>query len=129
YNFKFFSIDTNGTSTTFDTTLWLANGISPEDFDIIPPNQDLYLCDQDTLQNASGAVMKFSRSLLTNFAGDLLITQGGEIVPGHPSQLFIIHRNGIEFEVRSISYFHSAPFDGHLEHVSFAPIDIPSNPQ
>src|ERR1051326_6678130 len=61
-----FAIDTNGAVARFDL------GISAEDFDIIPPNQDLYCVDEH-----DGVVLKVSQTLLTNYVGDLLITQGG----------------------------------------------------
>jgi Calx-beta domain len=85
-------------------------GICPEDFDIIPPNQDLYCTDQ-----VNGSLFKVSRTLLTNFWGDLLITQEGF---GNPS-LHIVHWSGSNFITRRLSYTNA------MEHCTFAPIDIP----
>ena len=73
-----FAIGTNGVVTRFDL------GISAEHFDIIATNQDLYCGDE-----REGVVLKLSRTLLANYVGDLLITQGGRYVP--PPELFILH--------------------------------------
>ena len=85
-------------------------GIAPEDFDIIRPNQDLYCTDQE-----HGLILKVSRNLLTNFWGDLLITQEGFNNPG----LNIVRWSGSNFITRRISYTNT------MEHSTFAPIDIP----
>ncbi|MGH7952620.1 MAG: hypothetical protein ACREFE_11985 [Limisphaerales bacterium] len=91
--------------------------VSPEDFDIIPANQDLYLCD-----HSRGALLKLSHTYLQDYVGDLLITQAGEF---EPARLFIVNWNGTQFVVRSI------PAPGgttDIEHVTFAPLDLPSQP-
>jgi len=86
-------------------------GINAEDFDIVQPNQDLYACDQD-----AGLIIKLSRNLLTNFWGDLVITQEGFNNPGFN----FVRWSGSNFMVRHLSYTNK------LEHSTFAPIVIPS---
>ena len=90
---------------------------SPEDFDIIPTNQALYCVDQSTPEE----VVKVSSNLLTNYWGDLLITQAGDGrgLPG--GKLFIVHWDSTNstFVTRSLSDC------GHdFEHITFAPIDL-----
>jgi hypothetical protein len=110
------SIDTNGIVESF------ALGIAPEDFDVIPTNQDLYIAAYN-----EGQILRMSKSLLTNFVGDLLITQEGSstISP----KLFIVHWDavGSNYLTRSIS----APSFGNqgFEHSTFAPISLPTIPQ
>ena len=111
---------TNGDVTTNDTTLLFPGGIHPEDFEIIPPNQDLYACDP------VGQIVKLPASYLTNFVGDLMITDAGEY--GDPSaKLFIVHWDAVtsNFITRSIQYIRPGPSNGRLEHVTFAPINLP----
>ena len=112
-----FAIDTNGAVAKFDL------GISAEDFDVIPPNQDLYCVDEH-----DGLVLKVSQTLLTNYVGDLLITQGGRAAP--PPELFIVHWDGVKFVCRGIEvpYYSKGTFttnDNELESCVFAPINIP----
>jgi hypothetical protein len=96
-------------------------GITPEDFDIIKPNQDLYCLDV-----ARSKIWKLSSTLLTNYWGDLLITEEGAEAPDSNGRLFIVHWDNAKtnFVVRSIvnpgSWF---------EHVTFAPINLPSHPE
>jgi hypothetical protein len=86
-------------------------GITPEDFDIIKPNEDLYCLDvsQERLR-------KISSTLLTNYWGDLLITQEGAEGPDPFGRLFIVHWDNAKtnFVVRSILN------SGFLEHVTFS---------
>jgi hypothetical protein len=98
------SVDTNG------AVAYYFLGVHPEDFDIIPPNQDLYCTDQ-----INGSLFKISRTLLTNFWGDLLITQEGFANPS----LHFVHWTGSNFITRRLSYTNA------MEHCTFAPIDIP----
>lgn len=104
------TVATNGVVADFDL------GIAPEDFDIIPPNQDLYLTSYN-----EGRVLKLSRTLLTNYVGDMLITQ-------EATKLFIVKWNSMEgeFEVRSISVGTDCGEPLGLEHATFAPINLPS---
>ena len=112
------AIDTNGTAASY------ALGIDPEDFDIIPPTNDLYCVDYNGDQSS---IVKLSHSVLTNYVGDLLVTQAGEIIPPEPTaQLFIVHWSGTNFVTRAISYYRADGTRGHFEHVTFAPINIPS---
>lgn len=99
------AVSTNGTAS------YHYLGIAPEDFDVVPPNQDLYACDQD-----AGLIVKISRNLMTNFWGDLLITQEGFNNPGFN----FVRWTGSNFMVRHLSYTNK------LEHATFAPIAIPS---
>ena len=93
-----FAIDTNGTVSAFDLGIINVDqqngvGLSCEHFDIIPPNQDLYLIGEE----ADGKILKVSHTLFTNYVGDLLITQGGLWV-GRP-ELYIVHWNGSQFSL------------------------------
>src|ERR1051326_1456160 len=115
-----FAVDTNGVVARFDL------GISAEDFDVIPPNQDLYCVDEH-----DGLVLKVSQTLLTNYVGDLLITQGGRAAP--PPELFIVHWDGLRFVCRGIEvpYYSKGTFttnDNELESCVFAPMRIPPLP-
>ena len=95
-----YTIDAGGVVTTIDTTTLFLDGIRTEDFEIIPPNRNLYACDPDV-----GRIMKLPASYLTNYVGDLLITEGGEQSP--PAKLFILHWNATaaNFDVHIIRYF------------------------
>lgn len=109
-----YAISTNGTVESFDL------GIAAEDFDIIKPGQDLYCLA------VAGPVSlrKISSSLLTNYWGDLLITQEGAVGPDNNGRLFIVHWNNsnTNFVVRSLT-------EGSewFEHVTFAPINLPAH--
>jgi hypothetical protein len=109
-----YTIDPNGVVTTNDTTLLFPGGIYPEDFDIIPPSNHLYFGN-----SGSNAVFKLSATYLTNYVGDLLITDAGEVSP--QGKLFIVHWDAAttNFVVRRIRS------TGGFEHVTFAPIDLP----
>jgi hypothetical protein len=113
------AIDPSGTVTSFDLR------IEPEDFDVIEPNQDLYCVDQGDAETLPPKILKLSRTLLTNYWGDLLITQEGTqpadpTAPHHP-KLFILHWDSTNaaFVTRRISH------DTLFEHVTFAPLNIP----
>ncbi len=104
-----YTIATNGATASF------ALGIAPEDFDIIPANQNLYICDFD--QNK---ILKLPAAYFANHVGDLLITEAGEF--GSSPKLFIVHWNGTSFITTSLSY------NGIFEHVTFAPLNLPALP-
>jgi hypothetical protein len=108
------AIDTNGAVRSFMLD------IEPEDFDIIPPNQDLYCVDFD-----NSAVVKLRRDYFTNYVGGLLITQAGEFDPvAHPSKLFVV-----QWDNDTTNFvIHSLTGPGKFEHVTFAPINLPGQP-
>jgi hypothetical protein len=109
--------DTNGTVTPY------ALGIAPSDFDLIPPNQDLYCCDQK-----HNRLVKIPRTLLSNDVGHLLITQAGEVQSGalNDGRLFIVHWDAAStnFVIKTIPYFDADGNPAQLEHVTFAPISL-----
>ena len=109
-----FAVKTNGAFTSFDMD------IEPEDFHIIPTNQDFYLSDRGNQQ-----ILKLPRTLLTNYIGDIIITQSGELDANHPATLFIVYWDSstTNFVKRSISFD-----SGELEQGTFAPMNIPSTP-
>jgi len=112
-----YAVDTNGNVTLFSL------GIASEDFDIISTNQDLYICDNDSPYK----ILKLSHTWLTNYVGDLLITQAGDGNFGYTDpRLFIVNWNGTNFVTRSIA---GRPYGfSHFEHVSFAPLSLHSQP-
>jgi hypothetical protein len=115
------TVATNGVVASFDL------GIEPEDFDLIETNQDLYCLDQgDGENNIQPRLIKLSRTLLTNFWGQMLITQEGaqHFTPSSPireGKLFFVQwdNSTTNFVTRRISL-------GILfEHATFAPITLP----
>jgi hypothetical protein len=110
-----FAVDATGAMRPFDL------GIAPEDFDVIPTNQDLYCVVFEDL--GPGSILKLSKAFLTNYVADLLITQAGE-GPFAPT-LFIVHWDSTNqvFVTRSIPM--PEGLGAHLEHVTFAPTTIP----
>jgi hypothetical protein len=105
------------------------DGLSTEHFDIIPPNQDFYLVAEGT-GLADGQILKLSHIWLTNYVGDLLITQGGRYV-GEP-EMYIVHWNGSNFISRGIplQYYSRTNFSStnvvEIEGACFAPTNFPS---
>jgi hypothetical protein len=116
-----YTIATNGAVVAYTTTNFYFSGIHPEDFDIIPPNQNLYGCD-----NGINALVKLPASYFTNFVGDLLITDAGENIG--PAKLCVVHWDAAStnFVSHTVLYLRPDGTAGSLEHVTFAPIDIPS---
>ena len=110
------AVATNGLVTSF------ALGIEPEDFDVISTN-DLYCT-----AFVDHKILKVSRNLLTNYIGDLLITQEG-LPPNQCSRLFIVRWNSSNsaFEMRSFA-LPTTIYQVGFEHVTFAPIDLPPVP-
>ena len=113
-----FSISTNGIVVTNHLD------IQPEDIDLIVPNQNLYCLAVNTL-----VLLKLPSNLLTNFVGDLLITQEGAkdqtlaLIPNnHPPRLTVVHWDGTNFVKRASITMR--PVDW-FEQVTFAPMDIP----
>jgi hypothetical protein len=114
-----YAVDTNGAWQSFDLD------IQPDDFHVIPANQDLYLLNYVDGQPDQSRVLKIDKSAFTNYVGDILIEQSGEVgSPPTPPKLFIVHWSGSAFVTRSIDL--NTYYPGHLEHVVFAPISIPS---
>ena len=107
-------IDTNAVAASY------ALGIQPEDFDLIPPNQDLYCADA-----SNNRIVKLSRTLFTHYWGDLLITQAGDGGSNPYGMLFIVHWDSAS----SAFKIHSIYYGSNFEHVTFAPINLPSSPQ
>jgi hypothetical protein len=108
----------NGTVTSFDL------GIASEDFTLIPTNSlvetnILYCTSTYGGKDSNGQVFKLSKTLLTSYAGDLLILQGEPLNGG--VKLFIVHWDGANLIMRRISC--NDPYE--LESARFAPIDIP----
>ncbi|TAL06412.1 MAG: hypothetical protein EPO07_01865 [Verrucomicrobia bacterium] len=96
-------------------------GIAPEDFDLIKSNQDLYISAYN-----DGMILKLSRNWLTNYIGDMLVTQEG-LSPFAPA-VFIAKWNPTNsaFETRRISA--PAFANSGFEHATFAPINLPNLP-
>jgi hypothetical protein len=112
-----YTISTNGTVSSYPTTALVANGIFPEDFDVIPANQNLYI----TAFNVN-AIMELPSDYFTNHVGDLLITDAGEV---SAAGLYIVHWNGSNFVTTSIPVPDSV--GGHIEGVTFAPLKLPGH--
>jgi len=112
---KIFSIETNGVVSTF------LLGIDSEDFDLVATNQDLYCTDVDT-----GVILRLRQSLFRNYVGDIVVTQAGETSPSFASRLFFTHWDGNDFVSTRASYVHTNGASGHFEHVTFAPINLPT---
>jgi hypothetical protein len=107
-----FAVDTNGYILEFNL------GIDPEDSDVIFANQDLYCTDADI-----GQIVRLSSSCLTNFVGDLLVTQAGETAP---AALFVVHWTGDDLVKTRIRDARSSFPSVHFEHVTLAPIKLPT---
>ena len=108
------SINTNGAVTNF------VMGIRPEDFDLIPTNQDLYC-----MGVVGNAVEKVPRTFFNKYVGMLLITESGDgPFPNTLGKLHIVNWDNsvTNFVVRTI--LHN---QGEFEHVTFAPINLPSH--
>ncbi len=115
-----FAVNVTGCARGFDacgTVISFALGIAPEDFDIIPTNQDLYC----VVQTSPSQIVKVSHTLFTNYWGDLLITQAGDGETLPDGKLFIVHWDSTNatFVTRSFS-----KCGDWFEHVTFAPIDL-----
>jgi len=117
-----YAIDANGVLSVYDSTKLFPGSIRTEDFDVIPPNRDLYACDAER-----GIIVRVSQDYFTNYVGDLLITDAGEF--GAPfGQLFIVHWDipTTNFITRRIPFRYPDNAVGHFEHVTFAPIELPA---
>ncbi len=101
-----YAIDVNKNVIAYDLGL-----VSPEDVRLIPSGQNLYCTDA-----GSYVVLKVPQGNFGGFVGDVLFVN--EAI-NSPSALLIAHWTGAQFVVRQI------PLGNSLEHVAFAPIDIP----
>jgi hypothetical protein len=130
-----YTIDTNGTVTPYDATTIFPTGIGSEDFDLIPTNQDLYVCApaSDDPNGNQGIIYKLPHAMFNPYVGDLLITQSGDSYfrydgfANPPPELFIVHWDATNavFNARGIPLSVSGM---EFEHVTFAPINLPSQP-
>jgi hypothetical protein len=113
------SLDTNGIVADFNL------GIEPEDFDVIITNQDFYLASYN-----EGQILKLSQNYLTNYVGDLLVTQAGDGVVGSSPKVFIVRWNSTNsvFDVRGIPVITACGLPGGVEHGTFAPITLTNIP-
>jgi hypothetical protein len=111
---------------------FIEDGIGSEDFDLIPTNQDLYTCNPPP-SDPSGTIYKFPHTLLNHYVGDLLITQSGDgdfrydAFDYASPELFIVYWDptNFVFNARGIP---GPTNDLEFEHVTFAPINLPSQP-
>jgi hypothetical protein len=106
-----FAVDTNGTVTPYNLGMAVL-----EDVRLIPSGQNLYCLDVTGNQ-----VLKIPSNYFTGFAGDVLLVDEG--TGGVVASVFIVHWDGGRFVVRQIVTGTSS-----LEHVVFAPINIPALP-
>ncbi len=118
--------DISGHGRAIDTNMLvpsLALRIEPEDFDIIPPNQDLHCA-----AFVDHKILKVSRALLTNYVGCLLVTQEG-LPFNYCSRLFILNWNSTNsvLETRSFA-LPTTIYQVGLEHTTFAPLSLPTIP-
>jgi hypothetical protein len=122
---RIYTITANGVVTGYNTTNYTGKGISPEDFDIIPSGQDLYVCG-NSYNNNSGVILKLDRRYFTDNIGDLLITDSGEFSPPNCGTLYIAHWNQTRnsFDIKHV-YYHGYSSTTRIEHVTFAPLQFP----
>jgi hypothetical protein len=119
----------------FAANSFIDAGIGSEDFDLIPTNQDLYACAPapDDPNGNQGTIYKLPHALFNPYVGALLITQSGDGdfrydgFANPPPELFIVHWDATNavFNARSIP---GPTSDLEMEHVTFAPINLPSQP-
>ena len=116
YTHTIYAISTNGTVTTH------LLGIDPEDFDFVPPNQNLYCVNfQD---DGNGKLLKLDKTFLTNYVGAMLITDAGEVTP--PGKIFFVRWDDSTSSFITNRILLPSSIGGHFEHATFAPIDLPS---
>ena len=95
-----YSIDTAGTVTSF------ALGINPEDFDIVPPNQNFYGV------NFPSQLLGAPPSEFAGMVGDIIVTQES------PGILYDVKWNGAQFVTQNIAQV------SQWEHVTFSTAGI-----
>ena len=105
------AVASDGTVTAYNLGLG-----APEDLRLIPSGQNLYCLDFTFNQ-----LLKVAAGYFGVFVGDILVVDEGRgcAVAG----LYIVHWEGGRFVVRQIPIATS-----ELEHVTFAPMDIPALP-
>jgi hypothetical protein len=107
------AVETNGTVTLYNLGL-----SQPEDVRLIPSGQNLYALEFN-LDNSR--VLKVAQDNFASFAGDILVVEEkSEQFLCAAAGVYIVHWEGGRFVVRFI------PINTILEHVTFAPIDIPA---
>src|SRR5438046_6920032 len=102
-----YAVDANGNVTPYDFTM-----PKPEDVRLVAAGQNLYCLDEP-----NNLVLKVPQSNFSSFAGDVLLVDEQE------ASLLLVHWTGGQFVTRKIF-----PGANALEHVAFAPIDIPPLP-
>lgn len=112
-----YTIDINGIVATNHTMALVSGGIFPEDFDVIPANQNLYFTAFNNF-----AVMELPSHYFTNYIGDLLVSQAGE---GESAGLFIVHWNAQNSNFVTLSIPVPDSIGGKIEGATFAPIQFP----
>jgi hypothetical protein len=108
-----YAIETGGAVEAFRLA------IDPEDFDLIPAEQDLFCTDF-----FNNRIVKLPQSLFVDHVGDLIITQAGEVL-GTEAEIFIVrwNRETAVFDIWGIPYS-SAVQNLAFEHVTFAPLQL-----
>ena len=97
-------------------TLYNLGLSQPEDVRLIPAGQNLYALDFNTSQ-----VLKIAQDNFASFAGDILfVEEKSDPFLCAAAGVYIVHWEGGRFVVRLF------PINALLEHVTFAPIDIPA---
>lgn len=115
-----YAVDTNGNYLAYDLK------ISPDTIRLIETNQDLYCVDFNQYDQNQSLILKVSRKWLTTFVGDILMVQAGENAGQSPT-LFIVHWNGIGFEVHSLAlHDYRSGIGDFFEKATFAPITLPT---
>ena len=99
-------------------------GIRSEDVDLIPAGQSLYALDEDT-----GRILKIPSALFSGLAGWVLITESYEHNSLGYSRFHAVSWDTArqDFVIRTF-WFSDFGILGHLEHVTFAPIELPALP-
>jgi hypothetical protein len=102
-----YAVDANGTVTSYNFGMG-----KPEDARLVAAGQNLYCLDF-----GDNLVLKVPSGDFSGFAGDVLL------VDEDVATLFLVHWTGGQFAVRQIQTGAAG-----LEHVQFAPINIPALP-
>jgi hypothetical protein len=114
-----YTVAADGTITTNDTAALISGGIFPESFTVIPPNQSLYLAAY-----GNDSLMELPASALTNYIGDMLISQAGE---GMSPGLFILRWDNQSSNFVTFSIPIPSAVGPQIEDIKFAPIQLPGH--